>query len=331
VCVGGCSADDELCDSLDNDCDGAVNENVPGYGQACTSDEGLTSSHGPCRTTGTRICDGPSALKCSAIKADCAVLPAGCVEDCDAIDNDCDGLTDESFDSKGSAANTFVKPTVTKLASGTWMFSYEASRPTATTQTAGSGNGYWTSAPTGLTQDRTRACSKPARLPWSNVTPNEVSQVCAAIGGRACTRADFQTACGATSSCSWAYNPRGSACTSADTANKYCNLGSTFDGSTSVQGDQDRLLVTASSELQNCWADWSLLQGNTASNNKIYDLTGNLWELVEDGAVWRTMGGSFITRSTQGATCQSTFAAVAADYAHYDAGFRCCFSSDPTL
>ena len=44
----------------------------------------------------------------------------------------CDGIADETFNAKGSNAANFVKPIVTKLAASLWMYSYEASRSSAT-------------------------------------------------------------------------------------------------------------------------------------------------------------------------------------------------------
>src|SRR6185503_10881857 len=132
--------------------------------------------------------------------------------------------------------------------------------------------GYWTSAPTGETIDKTPACSVPTKIPWFNVTPQEAEQTCQAMGGALCSTADWQTACKATVNCSWGYNPRGAACTSAYTGSKYCNLGPSFDFDTGISGDQDGLLVTASSELSNCWADWSNLQGNTGNAAKVFDI-----------------------------------------------------------
>ena len=41
------------------------------------------------------------------------------------------------------------------------------------------------------------------------------------------------------------------------------------------------------------------------------------------------MGGAFNTQSENGATCTFDFYAVDEEYKFYDAGFRCCFSSDP--
>ncbi|MBI4954231.1 MAG: hypothetical protein HY908_19560 [Myxococcales bacterium] len=347
VCNPTCAGATELCDALDNDCDASLNENVPNYGLPCASDDGLPPpGHGACRTTGTYVCNGPNATTCSAVKNNAAAGP----ELCDGIDNDCDAVVDESFRNKGSNATYFVKPVVTKISATRWVFSYEATRPNAEATSAGTGNGYHYSAatlpnpnpngipaaPVGVTLDKTRACSVPAKLPWFNVNPTEVEQTCDAMGGFACSATDWQNACDTTppsaANCTWGYNTRGAPCTSAYTASKYCNLGPSFDFLPGVSGDQDGLLPVGSASLLQCFADWSTLEGNTAATNKIYDITGNLREITKSGAgIYPLMGGAFDSATDSGATCSFTFYTVDQLFALYDTGFRCCFSADPTL
>jgi hypothetical protein len=306
VCNPTCANAQELCDAVDNNCNGLVNENTPNYGQPCASDTGLPPpGDGACRTTGTYICDPNDTTKmtttCSAKKD----LSKAGPELCDGIDNDCDGLIDETFNNKGSNNAYFVKPAVTKIASSLWIYSYEASRPSATTVVPGSGNGYTCNgtscptgippAPSGVTLDKTPACSVPGKIPWSNVAAGESEQICSAMGGHLCTTGEWQTACqtkppGGTT-CVWGYASNGTACTTAlgppyafpfpSTAAKWCNLGPTYDFNTTQSGDQDGLLVTASSKLNNCYADWTGLLNNGQTNGKIYDITGNLREITK--------------------------------------------------
>jgi hypothetical protein len=254
------------------------------------------------------------------------------------MDNDCDGLVDEAFNNKGSNATYFVKPAVTKVTASKWIYSYEASRPTATNIIPGLGNGYVTSAPAGVTLDKTPACSAQAKVPWFNVTGPEVEQTCTAMGGAICSPAEWQGACNANVSCKWGYAPRGATCTSIALPNppsnpgKYCNLANTFDFDTAKAGDQDGLLVTGSPLLSKCYGDWSNLLGNTAANDKIYDITGNLREITKISAnTYNLLGGAFDSQDENGSSCQFTFYTVDQNYKFYDTGFRCCFSTDPTL
>ncbi|MFO0662268.1 MAG: MopE-related protein, partial [Polyangiaceae bacterium] len=350
-----CSATPEICDTLDNNCNGVKNETSPNFGQACASDDSAPGTHGACRTTGTYVCDpntSTTATKCSAVKADCATLPGGCTELCDGIDNDCDGLVDESNINKGTNSANFVKPVATKIGASLWMSSYEASRPSATTTSAGSGNGYFCtayasnssdpyckatagslpSAPANTPLQKTPACSVPNKIPWFNVTPVEVEQTCKAAGGRACTTAEYTTGCQATSSCTYGYAPRGSACTTSYTGSKFCNIGPSWDFNMITSGDQDGILPTASSSLMSCYADWSGLQNNTAATNKIYDITGNLREItrVTTGTTYNLMGGAN-NSAEAGSTCSFNFYTVSQTFQFYDTGFRCCFDADPTL
>jgi hypothetical protein len=74
----------ERCDTLDNDCDGVVDD-VMGLGDACTS------GVGSCGRSGTLAC-GSGMLVCSAVPG------APTAEACNGLDDDCDGIADDGVD-----------------------------------------------------------------------------------------------------------------------------------------------------------------------------------------------------------------------------------------
>jgi cysteine-rich repeat protein len=83
----GLPPSDEVCDALDNDCNGLVDDVDPA---ACYT--------GPANTEGVGECRGGLADCVQGAPGACLgeTLPA--VETCDALDNDCDGAADEDFD-----------------------------------------------------------------------------------------------------------------------------------------------------------------------------------------------------------------------------------------
>ncbi|MBN2715045.1 MAG: SUMF1/EgtB/PvdO family nonheme iron enzyme, partial [Deltaproteobacteria bacterium] len=94
VCVGGSSGSAEVCNNLDDDCDGAVDEDIP-VGDVCTkapnwmSDPQLQGAY----PDGIGECPVGN-YECVAGDWVCNV-PGPTDEVCDGLDNDCDGLVDE--------------------------------------------------------------------------------------------------------------------------------------------------------------------------------------------------------------------------------------------
>ncbi|MCC6523856.1 MAG: hypothetical protein IT373_14455 [Polyangiaceae bacterium] len=91
-CVQNVSATIEVCDNLDNNCNGSVDEGDPGGGANC--DTGLQG-----------VC-GPGRLHCVAGTVSCVQNVASSSEACDGVDNDCDGSTDEGNPGGGVACST---------------------------------------------------------------------------------------------------------------------------------------------------------------------------------------------------------------------------------
>jgi hypothetical protein len=92
---GGCNAlpaAPEVCDGADNDCDGFADEDLQN-GQVCENTE---AGVGSC--PGITICVGALGVLCQGPKPE--------LEVCDFKDNDCDGLTDETFKDEAGGFTT---------------------------------------------------------------------------------------------------------------------------------------------------------------------------------------------------------------------------------
>lgn len=106
-CIGESLPGQEICDSADNDCNGASDDVaggcgcMPGLGRGCFSGPPGTADVGVCRS-GRQFCDpdGRGYGPCFD-----EILPTG--ELCDGRDDDCDGAADEDFGA-GEACETGV-------------------------------------------------------------------------------------------------------------------------------------------------------------------------------------------------------------------------------
>ena len=82
VCVGERGSRAELCDTVDNDCDGTVDEGNPEAGMACGSDAGECA---------------PGLTACVSGMLECTGAVGPMAESCNALDDDCDTVVDEDL------------------------------------------------------------------------------------------------------------------------------------------------------------------------------------------------------------------------------------------
>jgi hypothetical protein len=275
---------ESLCDGKDNDCDGAVDDAFPLKGTACTD-----ALVGVCQGTGSLVCNAAqSGLRCNVTSPGAA--PSA--EICNNKDDDCDGQIDEG------APDDLVHVVATGV--DYYVYRYEASRPDATSTSAGGAEH--------------RSCSKAGVQPWRSVDFDAAEAACAAAGRRLCTETEWQLACAGATGFTFPYG------------NTYdpdaCN-GNDHDANCSGI-DEDVCLPTGTS--YDCaGAPTSPL---CRSPFGAFDMSGNLkeWTSTQVSAAplaYRIRGGSFDTIAP-GMTCQFSFVGAEPDYLFDNLGFRCC-------
>jgi len=225
---------------------------------------------------------------------------------CDGLDNNCDGIVDNSpVNDPTNCANPTAQNDLDCVKDGwaqisgsnVYIYAFEASRPDATGTSAGN--------------SAARACSTKDKAPWTNVTYGQAVAACANAGGRLCTPAEWKNACSSNGSCSWSYSG------SCGTYNGNTCNGIDYDTSGSTAGNQDTVLKTGS--MTNCY--------RTHNSVNVYDLSGNVKEWVQASASGvNPLRGGAMNNLKDGIRCDFDFTFADNQYFLFNAGFRCCYS-----
>jgi formylglycine-generating enzyme required for sulfatase activity len=218
-------------------------------------------------------------------------------ETCNGVDDDCDGIVDNSDPSDPAR----IRDDMVEIVRGTtrfWIYRYEASRPDATASSAGA--------------RETRACSNPGVLPWASVSFAAARAACEAAGKRLCTGAEWQAACEGTARTLYPYG--------ASYAPLTCN-GADRDA---VPGGAIDNAVAPTGALAMCRTPEGAL-----------DLSGNVKEWTNDqrgtvggSAIHVVRGGSYDSPEL-GLTCSTDLSRATVDTLLPTLGFRCCSSTAP--
>ncbi len=289
---------DSGCDGQDNDCDGETDEGF-NVGQVCYAGEGA------CRAQGQYVCNAnQDGTVCNATPN----MGNQSAEVCDGEDNDCDGQVDELDPTDPNLAQygAFVY-----VADGNFtIFAYEASRPNATANDEGFG-------------DSGMPCSVPGRMPWSNVTAQdldssgdvEVRAICQRLGPGwdLCTDAQWYRACAGSSNAAFPYGGT----YQPNTCNGY-DYGSTHGG----------VGPRPTGSLNGCARNFPGTHGGN-----VFDMSGNLKEWVRAGSGFELRGGAYNNISFDGRApglqCDGVAPAPPDQEVHLPSvGFRCCYNGN---
>ena len=294
--------EESRCDGKDNDCDGGADEVYPLKNTACAEDGTFSTTRrlGACRGSGTLVCNAAmTGLRCNVATAGATAAN----ESCDNVDNDCDGHTDEPYDSGGflGVRDVTIGP-LTINGQSIVMYRYEATRPDAT------------AASPGIVS--TRACSVANRMPWASANFTAVQAACAAAGKRLCRVT--RNAGGQVLTDEW-----GRFCEGA--ANRTYPYGSTYVANNCNGSDYDP--VAGGVNEDQAIPTGSL--GTCLSQDNSNDQSGNLKEWVSDprtvsGQTVHTLRGGSFDNYAPGMTCDFDLTVVPLTYSFANAGFRCC-------
>jgi hypothetical protein len=290
----GIVLEETKCDGSDGDCDGVADDSFPDLGRTC--DDGRL---GACRDEGVIACDpaDPSRTRCDFSRGADPVPGAPMPETCNGVDDDCDGVVDDSDPSDPGR----VRDEMVEIVRGTmrfWIYRYEASRPDATATSAGT--------------REARACSKPGALPWTRVSFPAAQSACEAAGKRLCTGAEWRAACEGMARTPYPY-------------------GATYEPLTCNGADRDAIPGGA---VDHAIAPTGALPMCRTSEG-VWDMSGNVKEWTDDlrgtvdgRAIHVVRGGSYESPE-RGLTCETDLSRATVDTLLPTLGFRCCSNSPP--
>jgi len=337
--LGQIVAQETWCDGRDNDCNGVVDDAYAKLvGTPCT-DPG-TSAVGACVRKGAWRCQADKALPavCDFTGVAPAALPAD--EICDGIDNDCDGLVDESWDNppgltqcSGHDCKGIRDDLVQVNASGApgggyYIYKFESSRADGSATVQG--------------VSTSRACSRAQDgaggliLPWSSATWNQADSACRAAGMRLCRTLRSG---GEVVSDEWGFACQyGKACASGNYPYACSYSAAACNGA-----DMNLGKAVACGSLATCLTTGDL--DSTSSGDQLFDMSGNVAEWTDDRrdildtagspagagadtAIYTTRGGAFDS-FYRGMACDFTGTQLHPTFSYPDTGFRCCSSCPP--
>jgi hypothetical protein len=341
----------EICDGLDNDCDGVVDNNLGTPTVTCKSVGVCTGVKPVCMGQNGWTCTYPSTYQ------DVEDTSKGC----DGLDNDCDGKTDEAFQigqacSVGSGActnpngmwvcdntmpgghrcNGSPKPAGTEKCNGvdddcdgkvdetisrsnmsddTLIYFPAPLNVTMFAYEASRIDANTTSAGVATTG---RPCAVPGRLPWANITKEEAEAACEKVGTgwRLCTITEWAGVCtNGTSNTTFPYAGGYSPTT--------CNgwdYAKTAGQSTVATGALTNCATTQTSigkifDMSGNVKEWTL---STSATTGPYEMRGGAYDIASF-----TVGS---TTTAPGLQCDATIAAPTTAVRLPSVGFRCCMT-----
>ncbi len=346
--------EDEICNGIDDDCDGRTDEDLTPPNGFCGRAGVCEDVVAECSSEGAWVCDFPDAYEFDETQ-------------CDGLDNDCDGDTDEGFPGLGTECSVGIgacrgqgEITCDSSGTGTECSVTQPEDPQdeicdgldndcdgdvdEPKSAPGSHANYvvedmvqidtdlWIYAYEASRPDATqesqgtvseRSCSRSNVLPWTNLTYPEARAACEAAGLRLCTADEWQQACqgsGTAETCNWSYTP-----TETTTCNDYID-----DGSDACNGKEfeDASLgpgrwLLPTGHLPECYADHG-------ADKRIYDMSGNVKEWAEGSTAGvNPLRGGSMNNVAEGLRCDFDFAAANDTFKFQNVGFRCCSSEAP--
>jgi hypothetical protein len=348
----------EICDGLDNDCNGVVDDGILPATITC-------KAKGVCAGT-LPVCHGTSGYTCTYPSSYQELEDTA--KGCDGLDNDCDGLVDEPF----GIGKSCIFGTGPCAGTGTWVCDntqtgnrrcngallpsspevcdgkdnncdgrtdeldkLSASNDTLVTFTTGSSTVTMfayeasrndaTGAAQGFADVTHRPCSLGGKLPWSNITKEEAAASCVLVGSgwRLCADTEWLDACNGGANTTFPYG----AAYVASSCNGY-----------------DYMSAAGAAPIPTGAAAACVSNLSPGATGLLYDMSGNLKEWVSTAVnsscatlpCFQLRGGaydiaSFIDNSVTpavirapGLQCDASVPAPASSVRLPSVGFRCC-------